>query len=57
MLIQSDKMDRTYVDKFLKEIDEIETINHRADKYIEDKKFETYMRREPERPPLPNQGH
>ena len=50
-------MDRTYVDKFLKEIDEIETINHRADKYIEDKKFETYMRREPERPPLPNQGH
>jgi hypothetical protein len=41
-------MDRTYVSNFLKEIDEIETINHRADKFIEDRTFETYMRRSPE---------
>ena len=40
-------MDRTYVNNFLKEIDEIENINHRADRYIEDKTFETYMRNAP----------
>ena len=34
-------MDRTYVSNFLKEIDEIQTINHRADKFIEDRTFET----------------
>ena len=34
-------LDQTYVNKFLKEIDEIETINTRADKYIEDRTFET----------------
>ena len=44
----ADNMDRTYVSQFLKEIDEIENINHRADKFIEDKTFETYMRRSPD---------
>ena len=41
-------MDVDYVNRFLKEIDEIENINHRADKYIEDRTFETYMRRAPD---------
>ena len=40
-------MDKTYVSNFLKEIDEIETINIRADKYIEDRTFETQMRQAP----------
>jgi len=34
-------MDKTYVSNFLKEIDEIENINHRADKYIENRTLET----------------
>lgn len=34
-------LDQNYVDNFLKEIDDIETINHRANKYIEDRAFET----------------
>ena len=38
-------LDKTYVTKFLKEIDEIENINHRAGTYIEDRTMETRMRR------------
>jgi len=34
----------SYVSNFLKEIDEIETMNHRADKYIENRTLETNMR-------------
>lgn len=40
-------MDKTYVSNFLKEIDEIENLNHRADKYTEDRALETKMRRPP----------
>ena len=51
------QIDNDYVNKFLKEIDEIENINHRADKYIEDRTFETYMRRAPEGVNVPREEH
>ena len=46
-LKRGNHLDQNYVNQFLKEIDEIETINLRADKYNEDRSFETNMRRAP----------
>ena len=37
-------MDTTYVSHFLKEIDEIQNINNRAETYIEDRTIETLMK-------------
>ena len=56
-LQMSSQIDNDYVNRFLKEIDEIENINHRADKYIEDRTFETYMRRAPDGVNVPREEH
>ena len=39
-------MDKTYVSNFLKEIDEMENINHRAGVYIGTRTLETQMKKE-----------